>query len=526
MKTFNKFQRQWKSFFLTTGSLLFFVVFILLLLYDKQDNRLLTNRWLFVAALLTFSIIGVLYFFTCKEKTRPFLSFTKLVIIYGLLFLLQIFLVNRTYFYTGWDVSLMRFRLEHILQGGSMYEVSGVEGFSICPNNLFLFYVLYLVQKVALLFSVRQPYLFCLYSSCFSVTISCFIGNFIMRRLTENNLIHLLYMIASTLFILFSPWIVIPYSDTFGMLFVTFGLWAMICLQRTAVKWAVLSFSSIVGYMIKPSCLFPLFAALILYLPQLLVSIRVRWKEVCILTASILFFSGINYITPIWIQHTFFFKLNPELRLSYPHYMMMGLNRESSGSFSGEDYLFSVSIPTLKEREQANWEMIQYRLNSFTREELSQFFINKLLWNFNDGTFAWAYEGNFFEVQFNHDSFINDLYLETFHPDGDYYQLYRTVAQSIWLWILLGIPFLFWSRESAAGKKALLLISVSGLLVFLLIFEARARYLYLYSPVFLILSLCGYEGIYKSICDRVRASVHDQVGVSFPSSNTTVHQTD
>ena len=42
-----------------------------------------------------------------------------------------------------------------------------------------------------------------------------------------------------------------------------------------------------------------------------------------------------------------------------------------------------------------------------------------------------------------------------------------------------------------------MMIVVCGLMAFVMLFEARARYLYLYAPVFLILSLCGWESLFR-----------------------------
>lgn len=41
------------------------------------------------------------------------------------------------------------------------------------------------------------------------------------------------------------------------------------------------------------------------------------------------------------------------------------------------------------------------------------------------------------------------------------------------------------------------MIVLCGLMAFVMIFEARARYLFLYSPAFLLLSLCGYEAVWE-----------------------------
>ncbi len=42
-----------------------------------------------------------------------------------------------------------------------------------------------------------------------------------------------------------------------------------------------------------------------------------------------------------------------------------------------------------------------------------------------------------------------------------------------------------------------MMTALCGLLVFHMIFEAQARYPFLYTPVFLVLSLCGVEEIWR-----------------------------
>ena len=40
-------------------------------------------------------------------------------------------------------------------------------------------------------------------------------------------------------------------------------------------------------------------------------------------------------------------------------------------------------------------------------------------------------------------------------------------------------------------------LALIGLTIFTLLFEARARYLYLYSPYYIILAVIGIEAVYK-----------------------------
>lgn len=113
-------------------------------------------------------------------------------------------------------------------------------------------------------------------------------------------------------------------------------------------------------------------------------------------------------------------------------------------------------------------------------------------------------EGIFFDTVPEHDNPLHDIYSEIFYPEGKYFALYCEFAQVIWMQILLGIVFLFLDLRRETYRKALLMIVLCGLLVFLMLFEARARYLILYSPAFLILSLHGYEGLFSRIYGKVK----------------------
>lgn len=74
-----------------------------------------------------------------------------------------------------------------------------------------------------------------------------------------------------------SPWIMVPYSDTFGMFFTVFILWCYVCLDkqvqnqdeqtsalagvhvdaridaRTCCRWFLMGLAVVVGYAIKPT---------------------------------------------------------------------------------------------------------------------------------------------------------------------------------------------------------------------------------------------------------------------------------
>lgn len=515
--TEHKFMRMipdWlENLFVITAACSVGIIVITLIVCGEYSERLIDNRYLMLFVLFFFLLGGILYSFVHRGKTagkvleHPVLF---LVLLYLVLYIMQLIWVNSVYFLTGWEVVLMRNRVEWIVNGGTMQGMSIDLGYSIHPNNLLIFYILCLIEKIGKLFSMEDPHNLCIYVSCLCVNISCFLGNLIMRKLTESRFIKCCYTVLSTILILFSPWIIIPYTDTYGILFAMLGMWGLLYLDQKYIKWAVVAFASFVGYHVKPSCIFPLFAAYIVYGVRYLFFVRERWKELCALVLSTVVFWCVWLLLPLWIQYTYSFELLPEARMTPLHYLMIGMNEETGGAYSSDDFQFSCSFPDVKTREQANKEEIIRRWNAMiSGKRLGTFIKNKAIINFNDGTFAWNGEGAFFWEEIEHDNILWDWFLNTMVPpetwenEGTYYYLYKTIMQAFWLLTLTGIIFAGFGRNNHRIQKACIAVVLCGLMAFVMIFEARARYLFLYTPLFLILSLCGYEAAWKgSFADK------------------------
>lgn len=503
MKKADQFTVVWERFFLIAGNIVFFAVLCILLATDDKVHRNAANWQLFLVNILILAVLCAGSLLTWRRRKAPWKHPVAVLLgIYALLFVLQCILVHSTYFYTGWDVDLMKWRIEGLLDGHFLQEFGGDIYLSIHSNNLLIFYVQYLAAKTGQLLSMSVPYNLCFYVSCFCVAASCFFGSLMVQKMTQNGMIRCMYGLISTVFILFCPWIGIPYSDTYGMLFATLGLWAVYCLEKPSFKWPVLAFSALIGYHMKPTCIFPLFAAVILYLPGGMTAFRKRKKELGILLLSCFIFFSAGQGVLLLAQHHLGFRMDAEQKFPPNHFMMMGLNAATKGGFSPEDHEFSVSIPVYEERRQQIWEVIGDRWNQMTMAQRGEHYLTKLIYIMNNGTFSWGDEGVFFDTVPEHDNRVNDVYSEIFYPEGKYFTFYCEFAQIIWMQILLGIALLFLDLRKETFHKALLMIVLCGLLAFLMLFEARARYLILYAPAFLILSLHGYEGVFLRVSEK------------------------
>ena len=68
------------------------------------------------------------------------------------------------------------------------------------------------------------------------------------------------------------------------------------------------------------------------------------------------------------------------------------------------------------------------------------------------------------------------------------------IAQVIWIIVLLLSVFGFFRRK-ATKEECVTYVAVLGISLFLLIFECRGRYLFLYSPYYILMSIWGIQVI-------------------------------
>ena len=140
------------------------------------------------------------------------------------------------------------------------------------------------------------------------------------------------------------------------------------------------------------------------------------------------------------------FGINEERNFGPTHYIMMGLNAERSGVFEEEDVLYSNSFQTKAERQRANVQVIKERLNNYGPLGFIKLLVNKALINFNDGSFAWEVEGNFYkELLPDNNKIFAPIFMNYYSSYEDYDNtVFKQIVQSLWLWVLIfSLGFLF-----------------------------------------------------------------------------------
>ena len=223
---------------------------------------------------------------------------------------------------------------------------------------------------------------------------------------------------------------------------------------------------------------------------------KVSRKSIIAIVLSVLLFGIINNFSKSFLGY----ERNIDVEMPMTHFMMMGMNEKMKGVFLYEDVEYTTSFKGIDNKKTANIKEIKKRLNQYGVNGYLQLLIDKSLINYDDGSFAWGIEGNFYQktISENKSIFLKKMY----YNNGEYYKYFESYLQSIWLLILfMSIFSIFKIRNH---ELLVINLTIIGITLFLLLFEARARYLFLYSPYYLLLFVIGTANIYKKIDSKMK----------------------
>ena len=415
----------------------------------------------------------------------------KILIIFisiSLLFV-QIIMIYFYYFRTGWD-SYLIIDASYLLSENVKLQDWTNDYFSYYPNNIFITILFSKIIFLCKIIGVADYSYFVIL--VFQAILNIFTGFLVfnvIRKITQNINLSVFGYIFYVLLVGLSPWVSIPYSDSTALIIPVLMLYLHTNIDKEGFKIVGLSFLGVLGYMIKPQ-------TAILFISIFLVSIlfiRLRYIKKTLKYLSIALISIlISYFFIVIFMSNNNITVNRELEISYPHFVKMGLNNVTNGGYLSDDAGKSMSFKSTKERKEENIEVIKERLSEYGIDGLLKHQIKKTLVTYNDGTFAWSQEGNFYWEIKEEKSRIERFFRNIYYESGSNHSIFKYIVQGAWL-IILSIQTLtiFIKRENMENSMRVVLLSLIGLFVFESIFEARARYLYTYVPIFIVSGMIG-----------------------------------
>lgn len=432
-------------------------------------------------------------------KLKRKLHRRNLLILSVLLLAFQIIVAWQIYFKTGWDCGkLVQMSQEIAFQGRSIGDDLY---FSRYPNNVLLVAVFAGVLRLTQFLGFHADYFPLVIVGCFLVNAAGFFMADSVAGVAKRSWVPYASWIVYVVLVGLSPWISIPYSDTYSIFFTCFCVWLYIHKneRNRYFIWMLIGFFTWIGGYIKPTVLLVLFVMAGLEIWKKICAFdKGRFKKNMLVTVLWIVSLGLGIFLAVQVNGFARAKMECSLddskRFTPAHYLMMGLNYKTGGTYDQWDVNFSADSPDVKSRNEKDLAQIRYRISSMGPKGLTFHTVRKLLTNFNDGTFAWGNEGEFYWNIPPKETFLAERLRDYYYEDGKGYSCFQAVTQGFWILVLMFIPFLLLRGDTEKqDKNTVAVLSVLAISCFVMVFEARARYLYLYVPFFIFVSSLGLE---------------------------------
>ena len=426
----------------------------------------------------------------------------------ALLFIYEVIFVCSAFFYSDWDPAGVISAAYDLLHRSESININYL---SAHPNNLMLVFLYHKILLAVRTLTGSETILPIPVFQCIIFTVSAALVFDISKRLYGSYITAyfslLLYILAAGT----SPWIIITYSDQLGLIFPLLMLWIYLMASSSDERgflsslsitpYLVIGMLASFGYSVKPQTLI-VYIAIMLTLIISLIKERPFPRYTLIGIIS----SVAGFILMYVLIHAVMFPsmgLALEKGKAFPmtHYFMMGLNPESDGVYIDSDGEFTDSIADPKEKRLQNLKVAGERIRSYGPAGLLIHLRNKQLVNYADGTFSYGIDGNFFAGRSSgpgpavSGNILTPFFDSFILPAGRNFGLMCAGRQGLWLTILIfctlsGLYNIIFPDDTSYGVF-IIQLTLIGLTLFELLFEAKARYLFVYVPFF-ILASCGF----------------------------------
>ena len=419
----------------------------------------------------------------------------------ALLFAAQVFITYHAYFFSVWDA-------RYVLEGArafayDMPEAISVDYFSMYPNNLTLAGIygglLRLPMCLGAELGEERGLLLLILVQCALNTACGLLLWSLTRRVAEAfsdgvtaAQAALVALIAYEVLIGLSPWFLVPYSDSSALIFPVLLLWLYERLRGRLPSALLLGALGTLAFMIKPQASIPLIAIALCELAALIVRRSKRSAVFLILMGS----AFLLVVLPAQsvMERQIGIELDSDRAMNPAHYVNMGLNAEHDGAFNMPDLDAVLAVPA-KERTAWCLRTAWARVKEYGVPGMAEHLLRKALVNFADGGFAWGidFARNDLPVK---DERLTPEVRSVVYPDGTRYPALHALEQAVWLLLLTLCPFgAFGLRrlrtEQETPVPAAMLLSVIGIIAFNMLFEAKARYVFVMVPVMIAVSAAG-----------------------------------
>ena len=422
-----------------------------------------------------------------KEKRLIWL----ILLIAGLFLALEIITVAYFKVQYNWDFKCL---MESAMRIATSIKPKELGYFKVYPNNIGALIIVTIVLKI---FGGNV-------NAAYALNIVLVFLSFIFAVLSANKIGGIkLALNTAIVFLLTAPiylYTPIIYTDTLSIAFPVMTLYFWLLMKQnkdiSKIKYylslVAMVIASCIGFCVKP-------VAAIIFVAIIIDSIFTHKKIVKdILIAIVLFVVLVMSYNKVTAKVILRDNRKNDMEIPTTHWIMMGLGKPESdggtaigyGSYSQRDVDFTITSGNYSEKREANIKKIKERLRDFGVKGYICFLYQKGKYIWNDGTYyslkliGWD--------TLNKSSVLYQYVLgEKSEPFVESMTYWNNI---VFVLIVLGFAIKLKRKENVQEFRVLG-ISIVGIAMFLLLWEARSRYVYFLIPVFCLLAAMGLTNI-------------------------------
>ena len=363
---------------------------------------------------------------------------------------------------------------------------------------------------------------------CALVTIAGFFSCLTVKKLTQKLLPVIVCFLTAFFLVECSALKMIPYTDAYGVSFSIMSVYFYFLSRdsdnkesgeyrfmngrfsegRRYIFFVLALICAGMGGIIKPSIYIMVIVIMIMEF------LRLRSKAWLYLLVDLLLVIAMMYGIGKYKEHMIEYlglEYNKEISSDWQYFFLLGLNDTTTGVYNPEDAAifgeFQYESRTV--RIKVELERAFERLKEKGFPGAPYFFLKKLVMVFNDATFGW--DSTWAESYFEGNDVLasgtkRTEVLRSIYWDGRWIGAYFTMRQLVWYVIIIGLPGICLMKKRNMEYDVLLL-SCLGIIFYQMLFEARSRYLFVFLPLLIVASICGYEQYVNLVCGFVHKKV-------------------
>lgn len=471
-------------------SILFFLVLIWIVAICTLDANYQFNP-IFVIGMVLISFLSLCFIYKKLSKKFENLGNKATWIFYacvvGVMVVIQFIIGYLVRTNPSWDLGLCIQSAQEILQYGHSTDMAVY--YIQAPNNIFITLMLAITIKFFSFFQITDVNVATLIANIVLIQLAVFFM-FKIAKTVFNNFTACFTLVLMFLFLPIYPYSTIMYTDTTSMFLPVAFLYCFIKIyqmENTKKKYiyaAIIGVLAFISLSLKVTALIVLIAFVI---NEIVRNRFIQMLKVMGVALATFLIIEVSYTSVIKNTGIMGIPYEDTKQVPFTHFIMMGMY--GSGAFSAEEWQFTLQLPDYETRKEANIQKIKERLTSYGTQGYIKFLNNKIKGQtWGSGTYD-------FESILNSYNVDNNIAHQFLLSNGKYYRPVFYYCQIFHFTMLFAIIVsIGYSIKNGRKEKSIMTIaklSIFGLLIFLLIWETRSRYMLNFIPAYILVFTSG-----------------------------------